>query len=113
MSTQDLDPDPITTACAKSLEDFERDYMPPRSSYALYAPPPKPDAPTKSYKINLYKANTLHTRDLTACLNLIERTSGKHYRGSRLGWNGVRKRREMGSWDLRYLVVREVGAGWE
>ncbi|APA07233.1 hypothetical protein SS1G_04033 [Sclerotinia sclerotiorum 1980 UF-70] len=115
MSTQDLDLDPITTACAKSLEDFERDYMPPRSSYALYTPPPKKDVPAKSYKIDLYKADTLHAKDLTACLNLIEKTSGRHYRGSKLGWNGMRKRREMGLLDLRYLVVREsVGGGaWE
>ncbi|KAB8290556.1 hypothetical protein EYC80_010981 [Monilinia laxa] len=32
---------PIETACDKSLEDFERDYMPPRSSYAHYTAPSK------------------------------------------------------------------------
>lgn len=53
----------------------------------------------------------LRREDLTACLELVEKTSGKHYRESRGGWNGRRKRKEMELWDLRYLVVREVGAG--
>ncbi|KAF7867244.1 hypothetical protein EAF04_005327 [Stromatinia cepivora] len=118
MSTQDLDS--ITTACAKSLEDFERDYMPPRSSYAFYTTSPKsPDGLAKSYKLSLYKAGTLRPQDLTACLNLIEKTSGRHYRRSKQGWNGKRKRREMELFDLRYLVVRGVrpqpviGGEWE
>ena len=70
----------------------------------------------KSYKLGLYKPGTLCSQDLTACLELVEVTSGKHYRESRQGWSGRRKRSEMELWDLRYLVVREVGLGigeWE
>ncbi|TGO56958.1 hypothetical protein BCON_0071g00120 [Botryotinia convoluta] len=108
MSTSDS----IAIACAKSLEDFERDYMPPRPSYALYNTSPKSeDEEVKSYKLGLYKPSTLRREDLTACLELVEMTSGKHYRESKGGWNGRRKRREMELWDLRYLVVREVGVG--
>ncbi|KAF5878780.1 putative gnat family acetyltransferase protein [Botrytis fragariae] len=108
MSTSDS----IAIACAKSLEDFERDYMPPRSSYALYSTSPKSeDEAVKSYKLGLYKPSTLRREDLTACLELVEMTSGKHYRESKGGWNGRRKRREMELWDLRYLVVREVDLG--
>ncbi|KAF7905948.1 hypothetical protein EAF00_000227 [Botryotinia globosa] len=108
MSTSDS----ITIACAKSLEDFERDYMPPRSSYALYNTSPKSeDEAVKSYKLGLYKPSTLRREDLTACLELVEKTSGKHYRESRGGWNERRKRKEMELWDLRYLVVREVDLG--
>ncbi|KAA8576080.1 hypothetical protein EYC84_006242 [Monilinia fructicola] len=106
MST--LDPNPIEIACDKSLEDFERDYMPPRSSYAHYTAPSKSsDGTSKSYKLGLYTPKTLPPKDLTACLNLIEKTSGKHYRESRDGWSVRRKRSEMMLWDLRYLVVRE------
>ncbi|KAM0130161.1 hypothetical protein ACHAO1_008039 [Botrytis cinerea] len=102
----------IAIACAKSLEDFERDYMPPRSSYALYSTSPQAeDVAVKSYKLGLYKPGTLCSQDLTACLELVEVTSGKHYRESRQGWSGRRKRSEMELWDLRYLVVREVGLG--
>ncbi|KAF7913903.1 uncharacterized protein EAF01_000309 [Botrytis porri] len=108
MSTSDS----IAIACAKSLEDFERDYMPPRSSYALYNPSPKSeDEAVKSYKLGLYKPSTLRREDLTAFLELVEKTSGKHYRESKGGWNARRKKREMELWDLRYLVVREVGVG--
>lgn len=127
MSTPD--PNPIEIACDKSLEDFERDYMPPRyapiyfpvngltlsvyltrprSSYAHYTAPSKSsDGTSKSYKLGLYTPKTLPPKDLTACLNLIEKTSGKHYRESRDGWSVRRKRSEMMLWDLRYLVVRE------
>ncbi|TGO21770.1 hypothetical protein BPAE_0201g00080 [Botrytis paeoniae] len=102
----------IAIACAKSLEDFERDYMPPRSAYALYNTSPKSeDVAVKSYKLGLYKPSTLRREDLTACLELVEKTSGKHYRESKGGWNERRKRKEMELWDLRYLVVREVGVG--
>lgn len=38
----------------------------------------------------------------------MEKTSGRHYRDSRQGWSSKRKRSEMGLWDLRYLVIREV-----
>lgn len=65
----------------------------------------------KSYKLGLCKPGTLCSQDLTACLQLVEVTSGKHYRESRQGWSGRRKRSEMELWDLRYLVVREVGLG--
>ncbi|KAI9641051.1 hypothetical protein NHQ30_010479 [Ciborinia camelliae] len=112
-------PNHIAIACAKSLEDFERDYMPPRSSYALYTTSGKSsDVPAKSYTLNLYTPKTLPGAYLTTCLNLVEKTSGTHYRGSRAGWNVLMKRREMESGDLRYLVVREGGpviggGGWE
>ncbi|QSZ30851.1 hypothetical protein DSL72_000409 [Monilinia vaccinii-corymbosi] len=110
MSTPKPIANPVATACAKSLEDFERDYMPPRSSYARYATSPaSSEEPGKSYKIGLYTPKTLPPDDLTACLKLVERTSGRHYRESRQGWNVRRKRGEMGLWDLRYLVVREGG----
>ncbi|TEY54686.1 hypothetical protein BOTCAL_0239g00080 [Botryotinia calthae] len=104
--------DSIAIACAKSLEDFERDYMPPRSSYGLYnTSPQSEDVAVKSYKLGLYKPGMLCSQDLTACLKLVEVTSGKHYRESKQGWSGRRKRSEMELWDLRYLVVREVGLG--
>ncbi|ESZ97279.1 hypothetical protein SBOR_2353 [Sclerotinia borealis F-4128] len=99
----------IEIACAKSLADFERDYLPPRSEYASYTPLPKTGDSkfAKTYQLKLYMSKTLPAKDLKSCLDLIERTSGKHYRGSRKGWNVGRKRREMRLWDLRYLVVRE------
>lgn len=83
-----------------------------RSSYAVYNTSPKSEGgAVKSYKLSLYQPSTLRPQDLTACLKLVEKTSGKHYRESKDGWSGKKKRKEMELWDLKYVVVREVGRG--
>ncbi|PQE13983.1 Acyl- N-acyltransferase protein [Rutstroemia sp. NJR-2017a BBW] len=92
--------DPIDHANAKSLVDFERDYLPPRSSYTPYGIPPG------EVDISLHTPETLSSAELTMLLDLVAKTSGKHYRASTWGWNQRKKRAEMRLRDLKYLVVR-------
>ena len=60
-----------------------------------------------SYTVSLVEARSLPEADLQTCLRLIEETSGADYRGSRAGWHAPRKRKEMLSPGLRYLLVRD------
>ncbi|PQE09006.1 Acyl- N-acyltransferase protein [Rutstroemia sp. NJR-2017a WRK4] len=99
--------DPIDHANAKSLVDFERDYLPPRSSYTPYVIPSR--SPQSEVDIELHTPETLSSAELTTLLDLVAKTSGKHYRASAMGWNQRKKRAEMRLRDLKYLVVRGRG----
>ncbi|PYH92324.1 acyl-CoA N-acyltransferase [Aspergillus ellipticus CBS 707.79] len=70
--------------------------------------PPKP--PTLHYKIDIYDAATIPSRDLDQCFNLIEQTSADAYRVSSVGWSPAKKRKEMKLPDMKYLVLRRDGA---
>lgn len=52
-------------------------------------------------------ATQLQEDELQACMNLVEETSGHHYRASRINWNPRKKREEMKDKDMIYLLVRQ------
>lgn len=47
----------------------------------------------------------MEENEIEACFDIVERTSGKDYRGASCGWHPEAKRAEMRSPGLRYLVV--------
>jgi hypothetical protein len=63
------------------------------------------------YKLEFTGAANLSPTDFTACLNLIEETSGEDYRASTRGWDRVGKADEMKAPELRYVLVRSQGDG--
>lgn len=46
--------------------------------------------------------------DLTACLDMVDLTSGENYRNSSVGWDRDVKLKEMKSPDLRYILVKDA-----
>ncbi|KAI9826751.1 MAG: hypothetical protein M1819_007296 [Sarea resinae] len=63
--------------------------------------------PMKTYTITLASPDTMPAEDLTACLSLIAQTSKHLYVASSLGWSPRKKRAEMRTPGMKYLVVRE------
>ena len=62
----------------------------------------------REYTISLTSAENLSQKDMDACFNLIESTSGQDYRQSSAGWHPEAKRKEMSSVDLRYILVKDA-----
>lgn len=60
------------------------------------------------YRLRLRRAERLAEAELEACLRLVEATSGDDYRRAEAGWHPRRKRREMRSPGLRYLLVTDA-----
>ncbi|USP79704.1 acyl-CoA N-acyltransferase [Curvularia clavata] len=54
-------------------------------------------------------ATELKEDELQACLDLVEETSGHHYRASSINWNPRKKREEMKDKDMIFLLVRQCG----
>jgi hypothetical protein len=46
--------------------------------------------------------------ELDACFDLIDETSGAHYRSSSTGWHAAVKKKEMRSPDLRYILAKDA-----
>jgi ribosomal protein S18 acetylase RimI-like enzyme len=58
-------------------------------------------------------AAALTQQELTACLGLIELTSGQDYKQSRIGWNVAKKKAEMRDPAMMYILVRHGAVGGE
>lgn len=52
-------------------------------------------------------AKSLNKKDLQACVDLIESTSGDDYRASSIGWSETNKKKEMKDPEMMYLLIRE------
>jgi len=63
---------------------------------------------TKSeYTLSLRRASSLSRQELLACFDLVEQTSRPDYEPSSIGWKPSRKRAEMKSPELRYILVKD------
>lgn len=51
--------------------------------------------------------HALGHEQLEACFALIEKTSGADYKASSTGWHPAKKKAEMRSSELRYILVRD------
>lgn len=56
--------------------------------------------------LDIYSASTISSKDLEACLDLIELTSSEAYAASGAGWSRPKKRKEMKLPDMKYLIIR-------
>ncbi|KAF1935707.1 acyl-CoA N-acyltransferase [Clathrospora elynae] len=52
-------------------------------------------------------AGELKKSEMDACIGLVEKTSGRDYRASSIGWNPRKKREEMLDTEMVYLLVRQ------
>jgi hypothetical protein len=59
------------------------------------------------HQISFLKAGRLTDKDLQACFELIAETSQRDYESSSLGWHPAKKRKEMRSPELRYILVKD------
>src|SRR5690606_3557320 len=60
------------------------------------------------YSLTLSQPARLCKDELTACFDLIEEPSGAGSRATAKGWQRVGKRKEMVSYELRYILVKDV-----
>ncbi|KAI9052010.1 hypothetical protein LZ554_004264 [Drepanopeziza brunnea f. sp. 'monogermtubi'] len=98
--------DHIELANQKSLEDFEKEYM-PGNDWKLFRHP----TTAAIYTLALHTSSSLSEADLTACFALIELTSSKDYGKSKGGWKPRAKKEEMKLLDLKYLLVKKAEDG--
>ena len=61
----------------------------------------------EEYQLGFVRASKLTEADLEACLALVEETSRPDYENSTKGWQPAKKRKEMKSADLRYILVKD------
>lgn len=61
----------------------------------------------RPYTLSLKGAPSLTAAELAACFALIEKTSGGDYRASSVGWSPSKKKVEMKSPELRYILVSD------
>lgn len=61
-----------------------------------------------TYNLKLIKAGDLTKEELEACFALVAETSQPDYEGSSLGWHPSKKRKEMRSPDLKYVLVKDT-----
>lgn len=61
----------------------------------------------QKHQISFSEAGRLTDEDFQACFELIAETSRRDYEGSSLGWHPVKKRKEMRSPELRYILVKD------
>ncbi|KAH6900312.1 acyl-CoA N-acyltransferase [Thelonectria olida] len=96
---------PIETANNASDDDFVRQYIKPsEDSWPQWEHPR-----TKTvYALSLARPGHLGDDELDACFDLIDETSGAHYRSSSMGWHVAVKKKEMRSPDLRYILAKDA-----
>lgn len=59
------------------------------------------------YTMSLTRPQNMSNRELDACFNLVDETSGAAYRSSSVGWHIRSKKNEMRSPDLRYILIKD------
>ncbi|KAL2755736.1 hypothetical protein ACRALDRAFT_1076768 [Sodiomyces alcalophilus JCM 7366] len=94
---------PLEAANRKSDGDFIRDHLQPSEGWTNWTHP-QTDTP---YTLSLKGVPSLTDAELDACFALIEKTSGDDYRASSVGWSPSKKKAEMRSPDLRYILVSD------
>ncbi|KAK0610543.1 acyl-CoA N-acyltransferase [Bombardia bombarda] len=102
---------PLEAANRKDDDHFIADYLHPSSSSSSSSPPwvtewTHPRTGAKS-AISLARPANLSERDLDACFDLIKETSQKDYENSVARWHPDKKRKEMRSPELRYILVKD------
>ncbi|KAI0400762.1 acyl-CoA N-acyltransferase [Xylaria palmicola] len=97
--------DPIDEVNQKSDDQFVKDHLRPSDlSWTSWTHP----ASRATYSLALAGAGRLSGADLDACYRLVEETSRADYEASTTGWRPAKKRAEMRSADLRYVLVRDA-----
>ena len=127
------DVNPIEQTNRKTDEHFIADHLHPEYALLLLPQPPPlspcpadrgaPLQPTRpdwtrwthprtlqAYRLSLTGAGRLGAAGLEACYGLIERTSRADYEASSFGWKPAKKRAEMRSPELRYVLVHDDAA---
>ncbi|KAI1298213.1 acyl-CoA N-acyltransferase [Xylaria venustula] len=96
--------DPIEKVNQKSDDHFIREHLcPSDSSWTSWTHP----VTGVQYTLALIGAERLTSDDLDACYNFIEETSRADYEASTMGWKPAKKRAEIESPELRYIVVKD------
>ncbi|KAH8887459.1 acyl-CoA N-acyltransferase [Thozetella sp. PMI_491] len=102
---------PLEAANRKTDDQFVADYLRPneeKSPWVTKWEHPKTGA---AYTIGLFQTGKLSDAELTACLGLVEETSRPDYENSVVKWHPRKKRKEMETPELRYVLVKdETGA---
>ncbi|KAI0976837.1 acyl-CoA N-acyltransferase [Xylaria arbuscula] len=97
--------DPIEKVNQKSDDQFIREHLHPSDpSWTSWTHP----VTNVQYSLALTGAERLANDDLDACYNLIEETSRADYEASTMGWKPAKKRAEMKSPELRYILVKNL-----
>ncbi|KAI0190811.1 acyl-CoA N-acyltransferase [Astrocystis sublimbata] len=95
--------DPIDRVNQKSDKEFIKEHLRPSDpSWTSWTHPKTND----TYTLALISAGSLESADMVACYDLIEETSRADYEASTTGWKPEKKRAEMKSPELRYIVVK-------
>ncbi|KAL8392340.1 hypothetical protein RB595_002509 [Gaeumannomyces hyphopodioides] len=102
------EPCAIEVANGKDDNEFLKDYIQKTGGSAKWASTWRHPSSGKDYNLSLTRSALMSAADLTACLDIVELTSGEDYRNSSVGWDRDAKLAEMKSADLRYLVVRDA-----
>lgn len=60
------------------------------------------------YTLSLKSAGNLSETEFQACFDLVEQTSRADYEPSSIGWKAGRKKAEMKSPELKYILVKDT-----
>ncbi|KAI2638359.1 acyl-CoA N-acyltransferase [Xylaria nigripes] len=96
--------DLIKKANQKSDDQFIKEHLCPSASWFSWTHP----STHATYTLSLINSKSLSSVDFEACFDLIEETSRADYESSAAGWKPDRKRTEMRSPDLRYILVKDT-----
>ncbi|KAM7191147.1 Acyl-CoA N-acyltransferase [Naviculisporaceae sp. PSN 640] len=94
--------EPFNEAYLKSDSQFIADYLTAKW-FSEWTHPGTGD----KYAIEMVKAPEISPQDLQACFDLIKETSQQDYESSRDGWHPAKKKIEMKSPELRYVLVKD------
>ncbi|KAL8305835.1 hypothetical protein RB597_003481 [Gaeumannomyces tritici] len=102
------EPCAIEVANGKNDNEFLKDYIQKTGGPAEWASTWRHPSSGKDYEVSLTRSALMSATDLTACLGMVELTSGEDYHNSSVGWDRDAKLAEMKSPDLRYILVRDA-----
>ncbi|KAH7018375.1 acyl-CoA N-acyltransferase [Microdochium trichocladiopsis] len=95
---------PIKTVNNKDDQTFISHHLRPSSpSWTSWVHPKT----SSSYSLSLKSAGNLSKTELQACFDLVEETSRADYEPSSIGWIPSRKKAEMKSPELKYILVKD------
>ncbi|KAJ5610534.1 hypothetical protein N7510_007253 [Penicillium lagena] len=90
---------------ALTIEEFISHYVGPSANTPAASNATRPSPPS-----DVYSAANISRRNLEACLDLVEQTSGAAYAASSMGWSRSKKRQEMQLPDMKFIIIRGKGA---
>lgn len=97
--------EPFNEAYLKSDSQFISDYLKAKW-FSEWEHPETGD----KYSVEMVKAPEISPDDLQACFDLIRETSQQDYESSRDGWHPDKKKTEMKSPELRYVLMKDKSA---